>query len=196
MATMTAELGLETRARKVVALMSILTEVDMESPLARAGEIRAPNSAGSRIPRGVTLRPIEGPPPTARSLAEHWAWRFQNAHTDHDLWRLCVIAEREYLTARYGGQVCETQEAMAERVLRDYAGIAAEEVALLENTNERWVRKLRIHSGRNPDTGILGEDRATKARDMRANGASIRMIATHLGVGRTTVERILKGEAA
>lgn len=172
--------------------MSILSEVDMESPLARIGEVGAPNAAGSRIPRGVTLRKVEGPPSTHRSLAEHWQWRLRNARTDHDLWRLCVIAEREYLTARYGGAMAETQEEMCDRVLRDYEGIAAEEVALLENTNERWVRKLRVIAGRDPDAGALGEDRKTKARDMRANGATMRTIATCLGVSVGTVHNLLK----
>lgn len=196
--TLLTELGLEDRCKRVIARMAVLADASGPSALAFVGEGRAPRHGDSRVPAGASLRHREGPPSSERSLVEHWRYRFEHARSDHHLWSLCVIAEREYITARYGGRTPESMEAMNERVIREYEGMPPLEVALIEGTNERWVRKLRVHAGRNPDTGREAERtiaREDRARALRAQGMSYAEIGRQLGVSHMTASRMVKGAA-
>lgn len=104
------------------------------------------------------------PPPRERSLFDHYQWRFDRAkelpahrRTEH-LEKLCMLAERDYWEhARRGRKSRPSQEIKEERnrrIVREYEGIPALEVAVFERIDTMSVRKVRKEFGRCAQYGL------------------------------------------
>ena len=94
--------------------------------------------------------------------------------------------------------VGETREDQDARILQSGEDFSPEEVARRFDCTPTRVRRLRLADGRDVERGrrhapgAPGEDGATEAQRMKANGMSERQIALALGRHRTTVTRWLK----
>jgi hypothetical protein len=82
------------------------------------------------------------------------------------------------------------------RIAEDYRGLDPSEVAAIETEAYGWcptanVRKVRIQRKRDPKTGDPREGAQNEreyARELKANGVSIRSIALRLGKPKSTVQ--------
>lgn len=99
------------------------------------------------------------PPDRDVSLHEHYKWRFQQARGDLERLELvCMLAERDYWeharpSARPPRPAREIREERNRRIVRDYEGIRALEVAVLERCDTMSVRRVRKEFGRDPQDG-------------------------------------------
>lgn len=98
----------------------------------------------------------------------------------------------------------ETAEQRDQRMIDDYAGWPAKDVALKMHCTPTHVRKIRMNRALDPDTGqereevpsMTAAERAEKARRMKDQGMSAKRIALVLGVHYDTVRRDLGKKAA
>lgn len=98
----------------------------------------------------------------------------------------------------------ETPEQREQRMIDDYAGWPAKDVALAMRTSASEVRHARAKRALDPDTGqdreevpsMSAAERAEKARRMKDQGMSAKRIALVLGVHYDTVRRDLGKKAA
>ena len=160
-------MSLKQKIRDVLAQLATLSEASAASLEPRASQ-GAPESS---IPAGVSLR--DRPPDKGDSLHDWWRWRFAEAvakdESEFELYRLCLLAERDYAERRFrspdrmalrSGELTvnaidggAAEDRQAERVVELYEGIPAVEVAVHEYTTEAWVKKARRQLGRDPQTG-------------------------------------------
>lgn len=163
----------------------------------------------------------EGPPPKTFSLYAHYLWRFEAATADvrrasqagdeHGRIRailridsLCSMALRDLLlygsrslpVKGGGGKMApprsDSDAENVKRLLAEYVGVPAHEVAVWEMTSVAWVRRSRRLAGVDPELGEeRADERTTKALQMRESGASQGAIARELGVSQQRVSQIL-----
>lgn len=98
----------------------------------------------------------------------------------------------------------ETPEQREQRMIDDYAGWPAKDVALAMRTSASEVRHARARRALDPDTGedplevptLSAAERQEKARRMKDQGMSAKRIALVLGVHYDTVRRDLGRKSA
>jgi hypothetical protein len=179
----------------------------------------------SKPPTGVGRRgdPNKAPRKEDVSLFEWYSWHFASARAKGDIDRLkslYLLAQADYVDFRFRpdwrtemrkGELddrdisnpIKAEEESAERVVRDYEGLPALYVALIEGQNEAWVRKARGWNDRDPDTGrpkpeFLKWDEARRKREveaLQALGLGSTKIAETLGVAKNTVKRYMAKQA-
>jgi hypothetical protein len=179
----------------------------------------------SAIPAGVDLhdRDPDRAPPKDRSLFDHYAWHFARIDADAEPIRATMtllLAERDYTAVvfpdhhrealRSGallgdnaeGKVAE--EVAVRRIVEEYKGVPALEVAIFEYTTEEWVRKARKLMGCEPDNGhprppFLDWDDETREREVRKlynRGLGQKKAAARLEVAKSTIQRYWPEPAA
>lgn len=172
----------------------------------------------SAIPAGVNLRERDPDraPPKDRSLFDHYAWHFARvdpATEPFQAHRLVLLAERDWMAAVYPdhhrqalrsgalldanaeGNVAE--EVAVRRIVEEYKGVSALEVAIFEYTTEEWVRKARKLMGCEPDNGHPrppfldwnDDDRQREVRKLYNRGLGQKKAADRLGVAKSTIQR-------
>lgn len=212
-----------TVEEKIRAVLTDLATLS-EAPASNFEPRTSHGSSSSKVPNGVSERlnlhdlDRDRPPSKERSLYDWWTWRFAKAVTDgeseFDLYRLALIAERDYASRRFhspdrmalrAGQLDDrdatdggaAERAAAQRVVDLYEGVPAVEVAVHEYATEAWVKKARRQHGRQPQDGRpraefldWDEDRRVREVATLANrGFGLTKAAQRLGVDKGTVKR-------
>jgi len=155
----------------------------------------------------------DGPPSKHRSLYEHYAWKFDQAAQDFKrattmeekvrvmvrMDSLCSMALRDYLlyTGEYKVPSAATDAENVARVLREYRGVPAQEVAVWEMCSVKWVRNSRLRNGLNPEDGEERQmdERTQEIVRLRESGKSLREVAQQVGLGKSRVQQILTAAA-
>lgn len=221
-----------TVEQKIEAVLTDLATLS-EAPASNFEPRTSHGSSSSKVPNGVAERLNlhnvdhgEGREPSKeRSLYDWWIWRFTKALSDgeseFDLYRLALIAERDYASRRFhspdrmalrAGQLDDrdatdggaAERAAAARVVDLYEGVSAVEVAVHEYATEAWVKKARRQLGRRPDDGRpraafldWDEDRRHREVATLANrDIGLTKAAGRLGVDKNTVKRYWPQPAA
>lgn len=157
---------------------------------------RSSEHPGGRRPQG------DGNP-LHREYAEKYARaanRAERAETLHD----AREALQAVLKRAEGAYEEETAEERDQRMIDDYSGWPAKDVALKMHCTPTHVRKVRMNRALDPDTGqereeiptMTAAERQEKARRMKDQGMSAKRIALVLGVHYDTVRRDLGKKAA
>jgi hypothetical protein len=152
------------RMKRALARLEGLSEAKASVPLSDRADVTRP-AAGSSPPPMARLDPTNGDRPPSRdlSLYEHYRWRFDRARGDLEkIELLCLLAERDYWeTAKSRGRsqrpAREIMEERNRRIIADYEGIAAIEVAVFERLSRSSIRKVRKEFGRDPERGVRGQ---------------------------------------
>lgn len=172
----------------------------------------------SGIPVGVSLvdRDPDRPPSKDRSLFDYYAWQFARLDLETQPLRahlMILLANRDYTARLYPDSHREAlrsgallgdnaegdiaEEAAIRRVVAEYLGFSALEVAVLEYTTEEWVKKARrilkcdVDTGR-PRPAFLDwseEDRCKEVAKLYRRGLGQKKVADRLGVVKSTVQR-------
>lgn len=205
------QVTVESRVRRVLAAMAAVSEANGQSVV-----VFDPNSSHkSTIPTGVrtgqALATME--PNAPRTLFEEWSVEFDRAFragmSERALTLLATAAETElaaYTHRPPGREVDEhgdPRRATEERALRQYAGVDVAEAAVIEarahggdpNRHMVWLRSLRARNGFHPETGRsrpAGEARLRRVAELRAQGLSVRRIASAVPCSTRTVQDDLK----
>lgn len=146
----------------------------------------------SRPPAGTTDHP-----------AERWLHEWQHAiHHGRPLQPIIDAAQHELdhtrrrTTPRTQG---ETRQQLLERVATSHPGWNARDVALHHKLTVRAVHQARITHGRDPHTGDplphhqpASTERQHRARELHAQGLTLRQIAQLLNCDPSTIHRDLK----
>jgi hypothetical protein len=142
---------LEGRIAKVLLRLSLVSDAAAGS-FDTGGSHGAP---GSCPPPGVVLDRGDGPVPKELSLFAHYRQRFEAASSARQQRLLCYLAERDldHAVCLHVPRAYEKPAERESRLLREYAGIDALEVAVLEDCSETYIRKLRRRNGRSPQDG-------------------------------------------
>lgn len=179
----------------------------------------------SAIPAGASLheRDPDHAPPKERSLFDHYAWHFARIDLDREplkAHRLVLLAERDWAAVVYPdhhrealrsgallddnaeGKIAE--QVAVRRIVEEYRGVPALEVAVMEYTTESWVIKARKLMGCEPDNGhprppFLDWDERTRTREVRKlynRGLGQKKAAARLGVAKSTIQRYWPEQAA
>ena len=169
----------------------------------------AKGHADSAPPPDVDMECLDkhGPPPKTFSLYAHYRWRFDEAarmvkHAEGDerqrwLMRtdaLCSMAYRDLLayTGKAPRPMGDTDTANVGRLLTEYRGVPAHEVAVWEMCSVAWVRKSRRLAGVDPE---LGEERADERTQrivaLAGEGKTQQAIAREVGISQARVSRVL-----
>lgn len=197
------------RRRQVLLKLQLISDARAGRPMRKDVTV-IKGGAGSSPPADVNLERIPDsatPPPKERSLFAFYVWQFarldeevkaaQGADVGRAWMRvdlMCSRAMRDYMLHRgdYRRPMSDTDTANAGRVLAEYPGVSAEEVAVWEMCDPKWVRKIRRDAGLDE----LGNERELSDRDERIHtlarrGLSQRAIAVQIGVNASTVNRVL-----
>lgn len=229
---------LNEKIRDVLGLLETLSEAPASRPpdMATAADLPKDQRVGrdrfskpakkhheSIIPTGVSLK--DRPPKKDESLYEFWRWRFAQAvaksESEFDLYRLCLLAERDYAARKFhspermalrSGALTDNdavdggvaERAAAERVVDLYEGISTAEVAVHEYASVAWVEKARRVHGRNvsdgrPRPAFLGwseEEREAQVARLRKQGKGSKTIAERFGVDAKTIRKYGRHELA
>lgn len=177
--------------------------------LAASPGARPPRGGESQLPPGthelddMRVR-REGPPSRDFDLLGHYVWKFERSRGDYYLTeRLCAQAERDI--ERETGKslnVNEDHRIRDARILQFHAGEKPWHVATFNDCTPEYVRRLRITEGLDPEEGmeieVVDDESAQLVRvvALKAKGASLRVIAMELGTSKSTVHRMLTGQAA
>lgn len=157
-------------------------------------------------PGRISLK--DGPPSAHDGLLAYHQWWFARIEADikaardqpskiRQLVRFdlqCSKALRDYWlhTAQYKRPIADTDAENVARMLSEYNGVPAAEVAVWEMCSARWVRDSRRNNGVDPETGEdVIDGRKLKVREMAAAGLPQRTIAERVGVSRARVRQLL-----
>jgi hypothetical protein len=191
---------LHQRARDVLAQLAIISE-----GTATAWDVEGHGQAGSRAP--VSAEQIDsttagsGPPAKERSLHDHWAWKFQHAKSDEQLYYYVLLAEEDLATRRRNpgpAHDLPTGSQLSDRIGTS-RGPAAEAAARFarHGVTIAHVKKLRRDYRRDPETGTpwlwpgWPEAAEERAREMIEGGESYRRIRDATGIPLGTLSRML-----
>jgi hypothetical protein len=188
---------LQHRCLRILGLLSVVSEGTTGAP---PDSTRISTAAGTTVPHGVrlTARPSASIPSKRRDLHGHYRARFRQAWGDlREMSMLCAAAERDYL--RHVGKLAKPAsdpESSTHRLLTQWAGWHAAEVAVWEDCSERWIRKNRVMAGVEPDYGDEPDDDPQRSRvvELAVQGTSQRTIATLVGLSLGRVNQILGGQ--
>lgn len=185
--------------------LTIKSRADMSTAMGRA-LAASPGASGkptgeSALPPGthgkqdMTVRE-DKPPHRDEDLYGHYLYRFTASRNDY--WqteRLCSMAERDYYREIHGNRSPWNEDGPARdrRILADYEGWLARDVAYHEDCGEESVRRLRRSALLDPETGQEMElDRRTeRIVKLSRDGMSQTNIAQTVGVNQSTVSRVL-----
>lgn len=221
------------RARDVLAQLSITAEgtstawdpvAQLDRPTSGGSGLRTRISqptapagghapAESRAPvnlNAVDPRPSgEHAPPKARSLYDHWRWKFEHARDDETLLMYVLNAEEDLAKRRHPGMGRAAASAeVTEGTILSFRGPPAEAAARFKETMD-YIRTVRRRNRQDPETGDLWlwpapsdsrspyvierlkEEAREVAREMAAGGASQVRISEATGMPRATLQRVL-----
>lgn len=108
---------------------------------------------------------------------------------------LCTTAMRDYLLQvgkmRRPGSADDIGN--VDRLLTEWEGVSAHEVATWEMCSVRWVRESRLRHERDPETGEPRphDERLARILALKASGASQRAIAKEVGISQARVQQML-----
>lgn len=142
-------------------------------------------------------------PPGDYGFAVYRDW-YLECTTDPEREDCISAAQRELDHLRKGTQAdsttLETHEQLRARMLEETEGWSLADVSQSQwRMSTTIVRRLRVAAGRSGDTGLpaqpennQGLDLASRAREMKTHGMSLRGIALALGVDKQQVQRFLR----
>ncbi len=214
-------MNLEQKINDLLGRLAVISEApsgNLEAQLSRS----APESSE---PSGI-LRTRDTDSLRGRSLFEWYREEFAKRITEPDrLLSLYLAGEREYLrrtdpriheaTAEKGSILAYSEDGAAvesiaaEHVIKEFEGVHALDVAIIEGKTEAWVLKVRRMHGRNPHDGRPlaefrewdDEERRRQIHlylvEVRSRGeeAGAKRIANHFGVAKQTIQRYLDSPA-
>jgi hypothetical protein len=178
-------------------------------------ELLAHGSTANWSPTGRSHGGSYGRPPgDEHPPHEHWAKRWEKAVYDdlEEEYREATMITRHrkrviekaqadldsYRKRAEGRVVGESEESLEARVVREGTGWTIEEVAQHCRCTPTFVRRARRKAGIDEQHGkgiivemVTRDERAEKARAMRARGLPLRAIAMHLGCDVATIHRDL-----
>jgi hypothetical protein len=134
---------------------------------------------------GALLPPGELHPPL-----EHWADLLPRCRTVEEIIELLGLAQHELNSWRVRPEPPpdgETLEDLKDRIL-SYEGWEPRDVSLACRCTPTLVRRARTEGERNPETG-REEGSLTHARDLLAQGMSLRQVAVLTGISKSTLHR-------
>jgi DNA-binding NarL/FixJ family response regulator len=188
------DIDLLGRAAQILADASIVAEAKAASWGAPTTTHGAPESSAP-VSQGM-------------SLYDELRERFEGCTTDAEMQRAIAIASVQLERAKHGPRhAYEADAVFRRRVLADYVGIPANEVAAWEQITTATVRKIRTDAKRHPSTGDpIGldiepirwasiDERRARTAELAAAGLSMREIARRVGVDHSVVSRDLKRSA-
>jgi hypothetical protein len=210
-------MNLEQKIRDLLGRLAVISEApagNLEAQLSRS----APESSS---PSGV-LRTHDTDSIRGRSLFDWYRDEFARRAGEPDrMLSLYLLGERDYLRrvdkkvhqalAEKGSILAYSQAGdvvesiAAEHVIKEFEGVHALDVAIIENKTEAWVLKVRRMHGRNPHDGRElvpfrewdDEERKRQIHlylvEVRSKGeeAGAKRIAKHFGVDKNTIKRYL-----
>jgi hypothetical protein len=214
--------NLEQKINDLLGRLAIISEApagNLEAQLSRsAPESSEPSGALSLAHHTDAKRGL--------SLFEWYRDEFAKRIAEPDrLLSLYLAGEREYLrrtdprihaaTAEKGSIVAYSEDGAtvegiaAEHVIKEFEGVHALDVAIIEGKTEAWVLKVRRLHGRNPHDGRAlaefrewdDEERRRQIElylvEVRSRGqqAGAKRIANHFGVSKQTIQRYLDSPA-
>lgn len=211
-------MNLEQAVNDLLGRMAVISEApagNLEAQISRT----APKSS---VPGGASLRSRDIATIRGRSLFEWYRDEFARRADEPDrLLSLYLAGERDYLRrvdkkvhqalAEKGSILAYSQAGdvvesiAAEHVIKEFEGVHALDVAIIENKTEAWVLKVRRMHGRNPHDGRElvpfrewdDEERKRQIHlylvEVRSKGeeAGAKRIANHFGVAKQTIQRYL-----
>lgn len=199
--------SVEIRVRRVLAAMAAVSEADGQSVVQFDPNTSHKSTIPSGVRTGAPLATMDVDAP--RTLLEEWSAVFDRAFRaglgDQALNLLVTGAETAlaaYCHRHPGREVDEHGDPTAHieaRALREYAGMDAAEAAVIEaqvyggdpNRHAAWLRRLRLCNGRHPESGDprpAGEARLRRVAELRAQGLSVRSIASAVPCSPQTVQ--------
>lgn len=140
-------------------------------------------------------------------LLQKWAARFADPSNEPRLPSLILLANRELATRIRRkpvpiGEHGELEDSWErdQRIIDWYESIPAHEAAIMESANGtfvtaaniRAVRRRNDRDGEHGDVQVPREQRIRVARELRAQGKSLRTIAREMNVAEVTVRRALE----
>lgn len=174
---------MEARRRDLLARMSLISYGSVQR-------------FGGR--RGVEPERI-GPSGEGEPMAELWAFEFDRARTDEDLFWLLEEAEDDlnsWTRRQLAPDTTETLEELCDRIVSDGWGVTANECAMAMRCTPTLVRRARLGANRNPESGhALPEpqaDRMAWARALDKVGLSYRQIEALTGLPKSTLHDRLR----
>lgn len=159
---------------------------------------------GTRWPtlerRGPNKPESKPPPAVGDSPFFHFRERMTKALAEGNLGLLYLLAAeatRAYLEnkGRYRPPQYENHRHAVKELIEQWEGTDAAIVAAWLCVSEKWVRKERSLAGKDPQTGLpaeKGDARRERVFAMLREGKKQIEIAAELGIGRATVNRIVK----
>lgn len=121
---------------------------------------------------------------------EHWAQILLLCKTAEEIIGALSLARSELAAWKVRPEpppVGETLDDLKERIL-GYAGWEPRDVSLACRCTPTLVRRTRTEAERNPETG-REEGSLTHARDLLAQGMSLRQVAVLTGISKSTLHR-------
>jgi hypothetical protein len=210
-------MNLEQKINDLLGRLAVISEApagNLEAQLSRS----APESSS---PSGV-LRTRDTDSIRGRSLYDWYRDEFTRRAGEPDrLLSLYLLGERDYLRrvdkkvhqalAEKGSILAYSQDGKvvesiaAEHVIKEFEGVHALDVAIIEGKTEEWVLKVRRQHGRNAHDGRElvpfrewdDEERKRQIHlylvEVRSKGeeAGAKRIANHFGVDKNTIKRYL-----
>lgn len=195
------------RARDALVNLKMLSDAKTSGAISALGHQQ---KATSSPPPETRLDKTDERGIKERSLYEYYLMQFERCN-DEAKWRLlCYLAERDYEKARQrpsdarrapltlrGRDGAEMEREALERITEWYAGIDAQEVAVLEECSVQWVHKARRQARRDEETGLTprgwagmsDEERQREVKGMMDGGFSLTQIAESAKVSTRTVQR-------
>lgn len=203
---MTEEPSLELKSALYLC-KSILTKMQQISDAPRwmprvdaKARRRAARFENQPVPSSDT---VGGVPSKMFSLWAHYNVRMNRAAQERDTAKLTLLAAcamRDYDLAgmRRQRERPRSHNQAVDELIGEYVGCLPLEAALYLGTSEKWVRRQRVLSGRDPDYGHERETDPITATILRmsANGASERAIASETGLSKSAVHRRLEAAQA
>lgn len=146
----------------------------------RYGEVRCSDS--DAMPAGEYEAP-----------ADYWIARYEQAHPDDqpDVLELALIYLETWRRRPEPADESETLDQLKARIVETGNGWTPKEVALAMRCTPTLVRAARLEADRHPETGKI-EGSVEHARELLANGCSLRQVAILTGIPKSTLHDALR----
>jgi DNA-binding IclR family transcriptional regulator len=139
------------------------------------------------------------PPGERRPMHEVWGERIDaapNATARADVVEQARNALTGYIRRQFVVTATESYDDLAERIVTDGWGLDADECARAMRCTPTLVKRARLGAARHPDTGYTLPDelpdRMAWARELRADGLSLRDVQTLTGLAKSTLHDRLR----
>lgn len=188
---MTITRDLQLRARQIIGIASVVAEAKASS-LAPTTTHGAPESSEPTV--------------QGKALQDELVDRWHTCTSDIDAHRFLAFAHVAVDRVKHGPRhAAETNADFTRRILADYPGVPANEVAIWEHCTVATVRRIRIDNQRHPSTGdptsiepvkwTSIQERRELTADLAAEGLTTREIARRIGVDQSVITRDLNRNA-